>query len=199
MVVGSLPTTCSGRRSADVADACPHLGKLPRFTGWQPVLPRGSQSRRLDHCAHSSKAAGSPRRWARISPAKCSEPVARIGFGFARARSIASLTDRVTEIVGHPESFRGCRQAKRLAYKAVEEFALTFPGQLRAHCGFWGAAPSQQSERALRIFRENLYRKEPPGSASPFDRQKLGARFLPELRAAPGLCAPSMMMRSSHF
>jgi hypothetical protein len=35
----------------------------------------------LIYCAHSSKAAGSPRKYARTSPAKCSEPVIRIGFG----------------------------------------------------------------------------------------------------------------------
>src|SRR5262249_25204575 len=33
------------------------------------------------YCAQSSKAAGSPCRCARTSPAKCKEPVIRIGFG----------------------------------------------------------------------------------------------------------------------
>ena len=50
-----------------------------------------------NHCAHSSNAAGSPRRWARASPAKCNEPVSRMGFGFARASSNASASDGVIE------------------------------------------------------------------------------------------------------
>ena len=45
---------------------------------------------RANHCAHSSNAAGSPRKSARTSPTKCSEPVIRIGLGFARASISAS-------------------------------------------------------------------------------------------------------------
>src|SRR6266496_1140806 len=51
----------------------------------------------LTYCAHSSNAAGSPRKWARTSPAKCSEPVIKIEFGLARAWSSASLTEGVME------------------------------------------------------------------------------------------------------
>src|ERR1700693_3482431 len=51
---------------------------------------------------HSSKAAGSPRKYARTSPAKWSEPVIKIGFGLACAISRASTTDGVVEIVGQP-------------------------------------------------------------------------------------------------
>ena len=49
------------------------------------------------YCAHSSNAAGLPRRCARTSPAKCSEPVIRIGFGFARASISASPIVEVME------------------------------------------------------------------------------------------------------
>src|SRR6266700_6313960 len=58
--------------------------------------------RALPHCAHSSKAAGSPRRWARTSPAKCREPVIKIGFGFSRESISASPTVGVMKIVGQP-------------------------------------------------------------------------------------------------
>jgi hypothetical protein len=57
--------------------------------------PRRGFSR--DYCAHSSNAAGSPRKSARTSPAKCSEPVIRIGSGFARASISASPMVEVME------------------------------------------------------------------------------------------------------
>src|SRR5881396_1543030 len=42
VVSGSLPETCTQRLFA----ACTmHLGKLPRWTGWQPVVPSSSRSR----------------------------------------------------------------------------------------------------------------------------------------------------------
>jgi len=50
-----------------------------------------------NHCAHSSKAAGSPRRYASASPAKCNEPVMRIGFGFVRVSLSASPIEGVME------------------------------------------------------------------------------------------------------
>src|ERR1043166_721980 len=55
---------------------------------WQ--LQRNSLCFPENHCAHSSKAAGSPCRCARTSPAKWSEPAIRIGFWFARASISAS-------------------------------------------------------------------------------------------------------------
>ena len=62
-------------------------------------VPRKSRSnaRSLHHCAHSSKAAGCPRKCASASPAKCNEPVIKIGAVRARALSIASTTDEVME------------------------------------------------------------------------------------------------------
>src|ERR1043166_7035523 len=53
-----------------------------RQISWQ--LQRNSLCFPENHCAHSSKAAGSPCRCARTSPAKWSEPAIRIGFWFAR-------------------------------------------------------------------------------------------------------------------
>src|SRR6266550_5758151 len=50
-----------------------------------------------NYCAHSSKAVGSPRRCARTSPAKWSEPVIKIGFDFARASINESSTFGVME------------------------------------------------------------------------------------------------------
>src|SRR5437763_16501278 len=57
----------------------------------------GRHCERLTYCAHSSKLAGSPRRCARTSPVKCSEPVIKIGFGLERATASASSTDGVME------------------------------------------------------------------------------------------------------
>src|SRR5205809_4582158 len=65
--------------------------RLP--AGEAPALQRFEDG----HCAHSSNAAGSPRKWARTSPAKCSEPVIKIRFRFARARANASSIDGVIE------------------------------------------------------------------------------------------------------
>src|SRR5204863_9842254 len=58
---------------------------------------RRARRSRSTYCTHSSNAAGSPRKWARTSPAKCSEPVINTGFGFARASVSASPTVEVKE------------------------------------------------------------------------------------------------------
>src|SRR5439155_25026004 len=58
----------------------------------EPVPPRLQ-----NYWTHSSKAAGSTRKYASASPAKWSEPVSRIRFGLAWASSNASATDDVME------------------------------------------------------------------------------------------------------
>src|SRR5437870_12922383 len=78
------------------------------------------------HCAHSSKAAGSPHRCARTSPAKWSEPVIKIGFGFARARSRASATDGVMEIVGQPRTLSGLPAGEAPALQIREMLVRIF-------------------------------------------------------------------------
>src|SRR6266516_5784780 len=78
----------------------PYLVGQPRRlpAGEAPALQRFEDG----HCAHSSNAAGSPRKCARTSPAKCSEPVIRIGFGFARESISASRIVGLMKIVGQP-------------------------------------------------------------------------------------------------
>ncbi len=45
------------------SDSLGVVGRLPATAGWQPALPRSANDRAIhNHCAHSSKAAGSPRR-----------------------------------------------------------------------------------------------------------------------------------------
>ena len=63
------------------------LARRPSAPFWETLI----------YCAHSSYAAGSPRRCASTSPAKWSEPVTKIGFGFERASANASSTDEVME------------------------------------------------------------------------------------------------------
>ena len=138
------------------------------------------------YCAHSSNAAGSPRKCARTSPAKCSEPVIRMGFGFARASINASPSVEVMEqgscwsdvgydfcqFLRRDGAFTADFRQDHRTGNRRERFADTaqiFVGKNREH------------ERRL-LIAKNF----PP-------------RFLPECAQALGLCAPSMIVRSSHF
>src|SRR6266576_7021340 len=77
------------------------VGQPHRLPGRRSACPTNFIQNAI-YCAHSSNAAGLPRKCARTSPAKWSEPVIRIGFGLARTRSSASPIDVVMEIVGQP-------------------------------------------------------------------------------------------------
>jgi hypothetical protein len=57
----------------------------PEVKEVESTIGRSRDAGDSSYCAHSSKAAESPRRVASASPAKCSEPVIRMGCGLPRA------------------------------------------------------------------------------------------------------------------
>jgi hypothetical protein len=91
-----LPAACRQHSTCSYIDQFSNsLGKLPRLAGWQPALP--GITKKMNHCAHSSSAFGSPCKNARASPAKWREPVIKTRSLVRCAAEIASATDRVME------------------------------------------------------------------------------------------------------